>query len=687
MLRFIYLCGLICEDIQKYIFNKIIRSLSNPWIVKICVIFCVCCLSVVLFFNCDFSFIESDTTMFALSVGLVSIVTYISRFLETRISDRYLSDDYYLGRNLKRKLYYDNFWLIIFNHFPAKLLFWIIALIPGIVLFQKVPAKKAGLLFWDLKRLIGTHELWLKSIWCSVFAVVSLLCVGVLIESIYLTRKTFSGRSKYSRRLVSDAKESIRNQVKDEYSKFFNKTFSISRMNRYVIRYRKLPQDEISRTIREVLESEGGAEEISIYSIIHDVHDLVGNKPDELNEYFDIVFEAENSALKKRVEDCFRAINKKRPFCGLYKTLMLQFLNLYYSEKWQAIETSQKVYFSEVNLINMAVYDLSILCEIDSVFLIDDEYLRVFWGMPLPLSKRHGLSTRSISRPRLYRCDIEFDYYHTVVTFILKVFHDLICKPEFVLALDKDSLLIIDFFSKLKAFENNGKKRVLDSNGKLLKYNASSNIFNEWFRMILNEELYDNNTISELRKKIVNVRWLKDWIVDESISILSDDIGISQNAIEYLLSFLSFPQLNALLIFRLDLYEKTCNRKMPLTEYTIWKNAFNVFLDENDVLCAEDIKYINYFFEELSDNPFKDSSFVVWLLNSLNYDLSDEILNQFNGYNNSNFSFASYVLFRLMYQKMDFGFVFKMRNKKEIKKQFKEIEDVMKYEKLDFKKI
>lgn len=673
-------------------FSKVLICFCSPLMVKVYVIGFVYCLSYLLYETSDFGFIESDTTMFALSVGLVSIVTYISRFLETQISDGYSSEDYYLGVNLKRNIYYENFWLHIFNHFPAKLLFWSIALIPSIILFPKIPVKKLDPYFVDLKELISSHELLLKSVWCSVFAVVSLLCIGVLIESIYLTRKIFSGRRKYSKRLVSNAKRSIRMQVKNEYQNLFYNAFSIRRMNKYVIKTRKRHETGVIFISKiDVKDPESVSEEISIYDIVRDAHNFVGNKPDELNEYFDIVFDAETRVMEMRVKRFLYIKDKGLPLYKKYKTIMLQFVDQYYLDKWGAIALSQSVYFSEVNLIKMAVNDLKILRKIDSTFTIDEEYLNIFWDNTgsrsrQPIFSPWRISLSSVEKMGLYRLISKSDCFHKAITYILIVFHHAFCSPEFIHSLSDDSWLINNFFVELSLFEKTGKQRIVDSDGKLSNCNVRINIFKDYFNTILNEELNDNKARFVFRDLFGDKNSYKDQIVYESTKYLSGDNDISLNSIEYILSFLSISQINALLLFRLAFCGSIRN-KMTVTEYKTWKTAISDRLADDDPLCADDIKSISHFFEELSDNPFKDSSFVEWAFNSLNYDVSDEMYDQFNGHKNNNFSFASYVLFRMMYQKMDFGSVSKMRNKKEIKKQLKEIDDVMKYEKLDFKNI
>ena len=57
--------------------------------------------------------------MFLMSVGLVSIMTFISNYLENQTVDIENKENYYLGYNIKKLKFHENFWLKSFGTIPV----------------------------------------------------------------------------------------------------------------------------------------------------------------------------------------------------------------------------------------------------------------------------------------------------------------------------------------------------------------------------------------------------------------------------------------------------------------------------------------------------------------------------------------------------------------------------------------
>ena len=128
--------------------------------------------------------------MFLMSVGLVSIMIFISSFLERQTVDIDNKDNFYLGYNIKKIKFHDNFWLRRFNELPVTLLFWLIASFPIIVICSQLKFNFEILnnVFKSVNEIIE----YIKVIWLSAFVVISTYCTALLIESVALSSKTFS---------------------------------------------------------------------------------------------------------------------------------------------------------------------------------------------------------------------------------------------------------------------------------------------------------------------------------------------------------------------------------------------------------------------------------------------------------------------------------------------------------------
>ena len=134
--------------------------------------------------------------MFLMSVGLVSIMIFISSFLERQTVDIDNKDNFYLGYNIKKIKFHDNFWLRRFNELPVTLLFWLIASFPIIVICSQLKFNFEILnnVFKSVNEIIE----YIKVIWLSAFVVISTYCTALLIESVALSSETFSRSYLYN---------------------------------------------------------------------------------------------------------------------------------------------------------------------------------------------------------------------------------------------------------------------------------------------------------------------------------------------------------------------------------------------------------------------------------------------------------------------------------------------------------
>lgn len=161
--------------------------------------------------------------MFLMSVGLVSIMIFISSFLERQTVDIDKKDNFYLGYNIKKLEFHDNFWLKRFNELPVYLLFWIIASFPIIEICSRLESNFEILnnVFKSINEIIE----YIKVIWLSTFVVISTYCTALLIESVALSSKTFSQSYLYKTTNLYE-KIKIGAEIKQFFEKLFNNIFS-----------------------------------------------------------------------------------------------------------------------------------------------------------------------------------------------------------------------------------------------------------------------------------------------------------------------------------------------------------------------------------------------------------------------------------------------------------------------------
>ena len=161
--------------------------------------------------------------MFLMSAGLVSIMIFISNFLEKQTVDIDNKDNFYLGYNIKKLKFHDNFWLKRFNELPVSLLFWLIAGFPIIVICSKLEFNIE--IFNKVFKSMNENIEYIKVIWLSAFVVISTYCTALLIESVALSSKTFSQSYLYKTTNLYE-KIKIGAEIEQSFKKLFNNIFS-----------------------------------------------------------------------------------------------------------------------------------------------------------------------------------------------------------------------------------------------------------------------------------------------------------------------------------------------------------------------------------------------------------------------------------------------------------------------------
>lgn len=162
--------------------------------------------------------------MFFMSAGLVSIITFISNFLEKQTIDIANKDNFYLGYNVKKLKFHNNFWLKRFNELPVKLLFWIIAILPVISIGVELDYNNKVLN--EMLGIIVAHIKYIDSIWLSAFIVGTFYCIALLIETVDLSRKNFS--QSYLYKITNKfEKLKIKIEIEQDFEEIFNNIFNI----------------------------------------------------------------------------------------------------------------------------------------------------------------------------------------------------------------------------------------------------------------------------------------------------------------------------------------------------------------------------------------------------------------------------------------------------------------------------
>ena len=227
--------------------------------------------------------------MFLMSVGLVSIITFISNFLEKQTIDIDNKDNFYLGYNIKKLKFYRNFWLKRFNELPVKLLFWVIAIIPIITIFVELKYKSKVLN--EMVEIIVAHIKYIDSIWLATFIVSSFYCTALLIESVDLSRKNFS--QSYLYKITNQfEKYKIKIEIKQDFKEIFNNILNM----KSILGLENNFNSNVERVINYIVNS----------------GDAVSASDSEIIEFYNIAFECEGNKIDNLLNKVYKYAKWKK---------------------------------------------------------------------------------------------------------------------------------------------------------------------------------------------------------------------------------------------------------------------------------------------------------------------------------------------------------------------------------------
>lgn len=579
--------------------------------------------------------------MFFMSAGLVSIITFISNFLEKQTIDIDNKDNFYLGYNIKKLKFHRNFWLKRFNELPVKLLFWVIAIIPIITIFVELEYKSKVLN--EMVEIIVAHIKYIDSIWLATFIVSSFYCTAILIESVNLSRKNFS--QSYLYKITNNfERNEIKIEVKQDFKEIFNSIFNIKSR----LRSEKIFNTNVERVINYIINK--GNE--------------VSTSDSEIIEFYNIAFECERKKLNNLLKKVYKYAEDKKIKLFIYTYMLsriLKLLKLYYQIKWNTII---RLHVLPLGIINIAIQDLRVLLEIETMLHGNKEYENIFWE----------IYTRN-----------EYDFRED--------------KKESNLCISKICEILEKKFRDIKFLDCINNMDTLmclfDVLNKIDSQIEEDRYFSPIFSTIFKHTIDNNNEENEFIRLFYNKmkkQDLPEYLISKRNKVtknilLSGDL-ISNDILEYLLGFIQLEDAIVVLIFRLAYSERSGREIMTVDEFKVWKNAFNKLTVREDIEELKESKFIDEICSEISKSDvshFIICPFIKWMWSSLFKKFDEKKYEEFIRLGKRgirrDFSLDSYIIVRLLLCKYDYRslsvYEFKEENKKQIRSEVNSIKDIL----------
>lgn len=582
--------------------------------------------------------------MFLISIGLVSIITFISNFLEKQTIDIENKDNYYLGYNIKKLEFHKNFWFKRFNELPVKLLFWTIAILPVISICSELEYKSK--VFNEKFEIIIAHIKYIDSIWVATFIVCSFYCTALLIESVDLSRINFS--QSYLYKITNNfEKHKIKIEVERDFKEIFNNIFNI----------------------KSILGLEN-----NFYSNVEVVINYIVNKGNavsasdsEILEFYNIAFKCEGNKIDELLNKIYKYAKCKEDkkikiFIDTYMlSSILKQLQLYYHIKWNTIT---KLHVLPSGIVNIAIQDLNRLLQIEMQLHQNEEYKKIFWGIyrrkKYYFSEDKTKSNLCISRI----CEILEEKFRDIN--FLNQYND------------------IDRMMKLFDVLNR-----VDSQTKDKRY--FSPIFKILFEHIIDERSNENDFVKLFYDSMKN-KYLPECLISErkevSKNILLSGNLIANNILEYLLDFIQLEDFVVVLVFRLAYSERSHREVMRIDEFKVWENAINKLTVRKDINYLKKSKFIDDLCSEISNSyvsHFIFEKFIKWMWSSLFEKFDEKKYEEFIKLGKEgirkNFSLGSYIIVRLLLCNYSYRslwtYGFKEENKKQIENELSSINDIL----------
>ncbi|MDO6345481.1 hypothetical protein MP387_06640 [Streptococcus oralis] len=599
--------------------------------------------------------------MFLMSVGLVSIMIFISSFLERQTVDIDNKDNFYLGYNIKKIKFHDNFWLRRFNELPVTLLFWLIASFPIIVICSQLKFNFEILnnVFKSVNEIIE----YIKVIWLSAFVVISTYCTALLIESVALSSKTFSQSYLYkTTNLYEELK--IRAEIEQSFKNLFNNIFSFKTIVRPMVGL----EDDLQFKIERVIDY-----------IINRGTDVSSNE-EELHKFYNLAFHCESEkidALIKRIKKYYETEENKKIRYIVHAILLKRNLDIiywYYIHKW-SILNRLKVMPTEI--VNLAIIDLWKLHDIENNFYDSEDYQDIFWqicnedinGFRLPFGI-HKSNQDDLKR--------NYCIYRIYLVMIERV------KDINFLNQLKNPKDMMDLLNVLNEIDKKGKNSTY-----------FSDIFSILFSWTIDSKDKDNNFIDLFSKMMSDEHmpvYLMNKRVNHSKNILLNG-GYSQdlfddNAIDYLLMFMKLEDIIFVLIFCLAHSERSHKEVMKIEEFKIWKKSIHRQYMKENIEDLRESEFLCKLCENLMVSQFISKKFIKWMWESIfkpfDENLYEEFMKLGEDGTRSNFSLDRYFVVRLLLCSYDNRsaslYDFKEDNKHKIEKELSSIKVILENE-------
>lgn len=587
--------------------------------------------------------------MFLMSVGLVSIITFISNFLEKQTIDIDNKDNFYLGYNIKKLKFHNNFWLKRFNELPVKLLFWAIAIIPIITICVELEYRSKVLN--EMVEIMVAHIKYIDSIWLAAFIVSSCYCTALLIESVDLSRKNFS--QSYLYKITNNVeRHKIKVEIEQDFKGIFNNIFNIkSRLGLENNFY-----SNVERVINYIVNkgnavSASDSEIIEIYNIAFECE---GNKIDDL---LNKVYKYAKCKKDKKIKSSIDTYILSR---------ILELLELYYHIKWNTIT---KLHVLPSGIINIAIQDLRRLLKIETKLYENKGYENIFWGIHTR-NKYYFREDKTESNLCISKiCEILEEKFRDIN--FLDRFNDM------------------DTMMKLFDVLNRIDSQIEDD-----RY--FSPIFRIIFEHIIDDRSKENAFVKLFYDSMGN-KYLPEYLFNErnnvSKNILMGGNVMTNNILEYLLNFMRLEDIIVVLIFRLAYSERSGREIMTIDEFEVWKSAFNKLTVRKDIDDIKESKFIDEICSEISKSHvshFIFGQFIKWMWSSLFENFDEKKYEEFIKLGEErirrNFSLDSYIIVRLLLCNYPYRslcvYEFKEENKKQIEIELYSIKDILNKERV-----
>ena len=583
--------------------------------------------------------------MFLMSVGLVSIMTFISNYLENQTVDIENKENYYLGYNIKKLKFHDDFWLKSFSTIPARLYFWIIAGIPGVVLCSETYFQSR--IFNNFFAIFATKIQYIKSAWLAVFIVSSFFCAALLIESVALSSNAFT-RSYLYKTTNQYEEYKIKLELTNYSQKLFKTIFSFKNIINLDCDFYANVETLISYIVNRGNEvSKTDNEKIEFYMAAFSSEQKI------IDNILTRVFHYKDSEPKNNIKDIITYFFFKQ---------RLKLLKNYYNQKWNILARLDVV---PLGLIQIVEQDLQHLLRIEEEMKNNKEYKDVFWGN--------------------YRKNIIYNWEDEPLK-------SNVCISEIIEIVEK-KLSDISFLESIHTPDNMMCvfKILNQIDTEVQGAHYFSDVFDIVFEHVINEKYQNDMFIKDFSEKMQN-KYLPAYVLNALRTTSKYELmqggDFSNEILEYLLSFLEFEDIVVVLIFRLAYAERSHRKIMNIEEFKIWEMVINKNRFRKNIMDLQKSNFINELCSELSNSyvsHFLFKEFIEWLWDSLFKTFDDNQYIEFKKLGQDsirrNFELKSYIIFRLLLVPYHYD-VFSscqlsQNNQNEIFSELSEIKDIM----------